>query len=287
MPLFSLHLASSLPLREQKINMAGASECGIREIKRVDPRDDSVGDNERRHEVDPIGTMNSPADSDMREGTPISELRATNSGAEITTDASTTANGTRDVSTTTDMDKESAGQDNEMKMGGDDNDPEDDDAQKAASTMMEAVNDEIISQDTDEKHEEETDMQEEEDPSPDDVDSEESDEDDNYGPDPKDRIQITSGIPLSTPNDSSSLSPLLTFIRSTCVEYFTVQFEENGDDNNDGSPIRKGRSRFQIVEGTVGIRCVFCKDLSEEKRGRQSMAFPTGLDKICSAVGVC
>ena len=88
----------------------------------------------------------------------------------------------------------------------------------------------------------------------------------------------SSGIPLATSTDTSNLSPLLCYIRTNCLEYFTATLTD------EGSPQRGRRSR--IFEGRVGIRCVFCKHLPMEERGNQSIAFPNGLDKIYSAVVV-
>ena len=231
--------------------------------------------------------MESPADSDMREGTPIIERITTENEVEMADDADVAApneNGTRDVSISdANLDEEPVA-DEDAKV----DDPIDvkkpmEEEQPAAANIEPSQDDIKPTTDSTDMHQEimYQDNNEENPPINDDINSseEEDDEDDNYGPDPNDRITATAdGIPLSTPNDMTSLSPLLTFIRSSCVEYFTAKLEE------EGSP-QKGR-RAKIVEGTVGIRCVFCKELSLEKRGRQNMAFPTGLDKIFSAVVV-
>ena len=225
--------------------------------------------------------MESPADSDMREGTPIIERITTENEVEMADDADVAApneNGTRDVSISdANLDEEPVA-DEDAKV----DDPIDvkkpmEEEQPAAANIEPSQDDIKPTTELTDMHQ---DNNEENTPINDDINpSEEEDEDDNYGPDPNDRITATAdGIPLSTPNDMTSLSPLLTFIRSSCVEYFTAKLEE------EGSP-QKGR-RAKIVEGTVGIRCVFCKELSLEKRGRQNMAFPTGLDKIFSAVVV-
>ncbi|KAL3776861.1 hypothetical protein ACHAWO_000589 [Cyclotella atomus] len=223
--------------------------------------------------------MESPADSDMRKGTPVNERSTTENEVEMADDADVAApneNDTRDVSISdANLDEEPVA-DEDAKV----DDPIDvkkpmEEEQPAAANIEPSQDDIKPTTESTDMHQ---DNNEENTPINDDINpSEEDDEDDNYGPDPNDRITATAdGIPLSTPNDMTSLSPLLTFIRSSCVEYFTAKLEE------EGSP-QKGR-RAKIVEGTVGIRCVFCKELSLEKRGRQNMAFPTGLDTIFSAV---
>ena len=96
---------------------------------------------------------------------------------------------------------------------------------------------------------------------------------------PTKTLTPSTGIPLSTSTDPQNLPNLQCYIRSTCVEYFAYNPATDG-----GSPQRGRRSK--IEEGRVGIRCVFCKDLSYENRWNQSVAFPNGLDKIYSAVVV-
>lgn len=91
-------------------------------------------------------------------------------------------------------------------------------------------------------------------------------------------------IPLSSPADADSLSPLQCYIRSHCVEYFEAT-ESEGADSTSKNQQQRGR-RTPIVVGRVGIRCVFCKDCPFNKRASQHSAFPSNLDKIYSSVVV-
>lgn len=79
--------------------------------------------------------------------------------------------------------------------------------------------------------------------------------------------------PLTTSQDTAHLSPLSCFIRSTCLEYFAAPF----------SKVTPGR-KAAIVEGRIGVRCVFCKHIPKIQRASQSESFPSRVEKVYSSV---
>ena len=87
-------------------------------------------------------------------------------------------------------------------------------------------------------------------------------------------------MPLSSPSDTSTLSPLHCYIRQHCVEYFTATNVHTSP--NGGSP--RGVRQSTIKEGRVGLRCVFCKNSND--KATQSTSFPSSIDQIPTSVNM-
>ena len=81
-------------------------------------------------------------------------------------------------------------------------------------------------------------------------------------------------IPVAAPADSQYLSPLHCFLRQACVEYFAAA-------SNDITS--KGR-QTPVVEGRVGVRCVFCKNTPRHQQASQATSFPNKISSIYSSV---
>lgn len=109
---------------------------------------------------------------------------------------------------------------------------------------------------------------------------------------------------LTTSKDAAFLSPLQAYIRAHCMEYFaapnpncpvaaTNQGTKKRKSGNNkkksnkapsvlsGGYIAPGR-RAPVVEGRIGVRCVFCKDA--KSRASSSTSFPSQLGSIYSSV---
>lgn len=97
-------------------------------------------------------------------------------------------------------------------------------------------------------------------------------------------------IPLASPSDSDTLSPLQCYIRAHCVEYFEATLSDvspsrlSADFKSTSKNKQQRGRRSPIVLGRIGIRCVYCKHCPYNLRASQSTSFPSNLDKIYSAV---
>lgn len=85
-------------------------------------------------------------------------------------------------------------------------------------------------------------------------------------------------VSLALPEDPDVLSPLHCFMRRYCVEVFSATPE-------DVSTPRYGKSHgVKVVEGQVGIRCLYCKDRSPRKRPERAVCFPSSLKNIYHSI---
>lgn len=74
-------------------------------------------------------------------------------------------------------------------------------------------------------------------------------------------LDMISGVAVSCPRDRDFLSPVQSYIRAHCVEYFAAT----------SSDTKRARGRpSSISEGQVGVRCVFCKDADQGMRASQA-----------------
>lgn len=85
-------------------------------------------------------------------------------------------------------------------------------------------------------------------------------------------------ISLSLPEDDDVLSPLHCFMRRYCVEAFTAS-------NRDIATPRYGKSHgVKVVEGQVGIRCLYCKDRPSGSRPERAVCYPSSLKNIYHSI---
>jgi hypothetical protein len=82
-------------------------------------------------------------------------------------------------------------------------------------------------------------------------------------------------VRLTKPDDSHWLSEMQCFARSDLVEVFAWH-------NNDGLSGYAGRK--EPTEGQIGIRCIFCKTLSDDDKPSGSLVFPDTMDAIQTKV---
>jgi len=82
---------------------------------------------------------------------------------------------------------------------------------------------------------------------------------------------------LAIEGDEDVLSPLHCYMRKYCVEAFSCS-------NNDISTPRYGKAHnSKIVVGQVGIRCLHCKTMKEQKPER-AVCFPSSLKNIYHSI---
>ena len=101
-----------------------------------------------------------------------------------------------------------------------------------------------------------------------------SDEENNFPNEPV--YAASSGcISIATPEDKYFLVPSLCFFRKDCIEAFVAT-----EDNVDG---REALGK-PIELGSVGLRCVFCRDLQEDARAARGVSYLSNLDRLYNSI---
>lgn len=79
-------------------------------------------------------------------------------------------------------------------------------------------------------------------------------------------------MPVAGYNDDEYLSPLQCYVRAQCIEYFAATADAD---------VMKARGRqTPVEEGRVGVRCVFCKELSRNEQASQASEFSVSLSLV-------